>query len=35
MTWQSLAMYTSLQLAYYTEVYKDRDLIFSIYYLQW
>ena len=24
-------MYTSLQLAWYTEVYKDRDLIFSIY----
>ena len=25
------AMYTSLQLALYTEVYKDRDLIVSIY----
>jgi len=28
-------MYTSLQLASYTELYKDRDLIFSIYIVFW
>ena len=31
MAQQSLPVYTSLQLASYTEVYKDRDLIFSMY----